>query len=476
MLFAIITLLTALALAGTAAAFAIFGIMALFGGLPVHAMIMGIVIELGKIVGVSWVYRNWHEKTTLKYIMIPFIFVAMLLTSMGIFGLLSQAHLEQTSGVANNDIIIERLDQQINRAQLDIERAETALGQLDAAIDEFIVRGFVTRGLEAREAQQAERDQLAQIISNSQARINEWQDEQLVLNQELQKIELEVGPIKYLAALVYGEDNTNLEEAVRWAILAFIFVFDPMAIMLLMAANHTLMQRGIYLERGPPVTIEPPDGGPGGGEEPPKDEEKPKPEEEPCEADPEIGLQFELEMVEPEWDPTPEPVPDEPEESWRSIRTLADLEEEADELQQAAEELEKLAPQPVSMAQPGPLEDAQILEQVEPDDVPAPVLPERKQPEETATFVDMVPEPNETPEHFVSRLLKKHEDPGNWRLSENNDLESEQGVIARNISAEDAAQLIALASHVLEENSEEVNLGKVGNRYGIILRKLKEDK
>lgn len=248
MFFAVLTLFTALAMAGTAATFAIMGIMAIFAGLPYHALIMGIVIELGKIVGVSWLYRNWASPTKIKFAMLPLVLVAMLLTSMGIFGLLSKAHLEQTASVSNNTTVIERLDQQIGRAELDIDRAESALSQLDASIDEYIERGFVTRGLEARQGQQTERDSLQQIITENQEKINQLEDQRLELRQQLQVVELEVGPIKYIAELVYGPGEDRLEEAVRWVIIAFIFVFDPMAILLLMAANFTLMQRGIHLE------------------------------------------------------------------------------------------------------------------------------------------------------------------------------------------------------------------------------------
>lgn len=290
MFFAILTLFTALAMAGTAAAFAIFGIVAIFAGLPTHAMIMGVVIELGKIVGVSWLYRNWSAATRIKWAMVPLVILAMLLTSMGIFGLLSKAHLEQTASVGSNTAVIERLDQQIQRAETDILRAETALAQLDSAIDEFIERGFVTRGLQAREAQSAERDGLREIIQGRQAEINQLSDQRLELDIELQAVALEVGPVLYIAELVYGPGSDRLEEAVRWVIIAFIFVFDPMAILLLMAANYSLMQRGIYLEHqqpvqtpaapepdDPPVDSEPPPVPPVADPEP-KPEPRPVPE------------------------------------------------------------------------------------------------------------------------------------------------------------------------------------------------------
>lgn len=107
MLFAIITLITALSMATVAAWFAIAGIMAVFAGAPIPALIMGIVVEAGKIIGVSWIYRYWKEKTKLKWAMVPVVVVAVLLTSMGIFGFLSKAHIEQNAPVGNNIAKIE---------------------------------------------------------------------------------------------------------------------------------------------------------------------------------------------------------------------------------------------------------------------------------------------------------------------------------------------------------------------------------
>lgn len=246
MLFAIITLITALAMAGTAAWFAIVGIMAIFAGLPTYALVMGSVIELGKVVGVSWLYRNWQEPTKLKYAMLPLVLIAMLLTSMGIFGLLSKAHLEQAAPVSNNIAIIERLDQRIEREERQIQDAEQVIGQLDETVQTLIdydrVRG-PTGAIATRESQQEQRENLRTIIDEAQSRIDTFEDEKLELTQELQKIELEVGPIKYIAEIVYSEGGTRIEDAVRWVIVAFIFVFDPMAILLLMAANYTLMSR-----------------------------------------------------------------------------------------------------------------------------------------------------------------------------------------------------------------------------------------
>lgn len=246
MFFGILTLFTALSMATVAAVFAIYGIIAIFAGMPQFALVMGAVIELGKVVGISWLYRNWNEPTKIKYAMTPLVLVAMMLTSMGIFGLLSKAHLEQTSPVANNEIQITRLDQQIAREQSKIADAEQVISQLDQSVQALInfdrIRG-PDGALAVRESQAEQRELLRQTIDTAQSEVDRLEDQKLELTQELTAIALEVGPVKYLAELVYGDGTDRTEEAVRWVIIAFIFVFDPMAILLLMAANYTLDQR-----------------------------------------------------------------------------------------------------------------------------------------------------------------------------------------------------------------------------------------
>lgn len=246
-MFGYITLFTGLALSIVAAWFAIEGIMAIFAGLAMYAMIMGIVVEAGKIVGITWIYRHWAEKTKLKFVMIPVVVVAMLLTSMGIFGLLSKAHLEQTAPVSNNTAQIQRLDQRIAREHIEIADAESVIIQLDQTIQVLVDVKKISHPTEGsrvvRINQQPQRDQLKAIIDNSFDSIDEYEDAKLALNQELNALELEVGPVKYIAAIIYEEPQDNIDKAVRIVIIAFIFVFDPMAILLLMAGNYTLMGR-----------------------------------------------------------------------------------------------------------------------------------------------------------------------------------------------------------------------------------------
>ena len=246
MFLAFATLITALSMASVAAWFAVAGIMAVFAGAPTAALVMGTVIEAGKIIGVSWVYQNWKERTVVKFALLPALLVAMLLTSMGIFGFLSKAHLEQTTPVGNNTAQIERLDQRINREQSKIDDSELIIAQLDETIQVLIDFNKISHPTEGsrvvRERQQEQRDALAEIIDGAEDKISDFQDEQYVLSSELRALELEVGPVKYLAALVYEEPEGQLENAVRMVIIAFIFVFDPMAILLLIAANYSFMQ------------------------------------------------------------------------------------------------------------------------------------------------------------------------------------------------------------------------------------------
>jgi len=253
MIFPIITLITALAMATTAAVFAIFGILAIFAGMPAFALVMGTVIELGKVVGVSWIYRNWTEPTRIKYFMIPLVFVAMLLTSMGIFGLLSKAHLDQTQAVGSNSLVIERLDQQIAREQTRIDNAEQVVSQLDETVNTLIEFSRISGpdGARAvREGQEEQRSELTELINTAQDRIDELQTERLELQKEVDAVQLEVGPVLYIAQLIYEDGEERLEDAVRWVIIAFIFVFDPMAILLLIAANYSLMSRNTVVRDG----------------------------------------------------------------------------------------------------------------------------------------------------------------------------------------------------------------------------------
>ena len=206
--------------------------------------VMGVVLETGKLVSAAWVYHHWKRTPVLlKTYLISAVVVLMFITSMGIFGFLSKAHIEQTTVNSDNTLQIELIESQIQRERGSIERAENTLAQLDGALEKYVELGAVTKGLTARKDQEAERNELNATINESTDVITSLTKEMSELNATRIAIEAEVGPIKYIAELIYGESSTGvLEDAVRGVILIIVFVFDPLAVLLLVAANQSLVQ------------------------------------------------------------------------------------------------------------------------------------------------------------------------------------------------------------------------------------------
>jgi hypothetical protein len=254
MVFGIITLITALAIAGIAAWFSIAGLMVIFSAAAVPVAIMAGSLEIGKLVTASWLYRNWDStKFLLKSYLTIAVVVLMFITSMGIFGYLSKAHIEQTAAAGDNTLKIQLLDQQIAREQKRIDDAELVVSQLDKSVQVLLdndrIRGN-NGAIAVRESQKEERASLNTIIDDAQTKVSTLQDEKLSLSQEQLAKEAEVGPLKYIAELIYGseEAQSHFDEAVRWIIIILVVVFDPLAVALLIAANQTLRRHGINLE------------------------------------------------------------------------------------------------------------------------------------------------------------------------------------------------------------------------------------
>ena len=244
MILAVLTLLTALAISAVAAYYSIIGLIAIFSSAVIPIAVMGVVLETGKLVTAAWVYHHWKKTPTLlKTYLISAVVVLMFITSMGIFGFLSKAHIEQTTINSDNTLQIELIDSKIERERTTIQRAENTLLQLDKALEKYVELGAVTKGLNARKDQQGERDELNTTINESTNAITNLTQKKSELNAERIAIEAEVGPIKYIAELLYGESTTGvLEDAVRGVILIIVFVFDPLAVLLLVAANQSLLQ------------------------------------------------------------------------------------------------------------------------------------------------------------------------------------------------------------------------------------------
>jgi len=246
MIFAAILLGTALAISGIAGYFSIMGLTYIFSASPTPILIMGAALEVGKLVTASYVYRQWNKINTLmKTYFIASVVVLSLLTSMGIFGFLSKAHSDQN--LVSGDVLakISIYDEKIKAAKDNIDANRKALKQMDEAVDQVMARSSSETGAEKavaiRRAQQKERARLQSEIQAEQKIVAAISEERAPIAAEVRKVEAEVGPIKYIAAFMYGATDTSiLEKAVSWMILLIIIVFDPLAILLVIGANSML--------------------------------------------------------------------------------------------------------------------------------------------------------------------------------------------------------------------------------------------
>ena len=239
MVLALVTLITALGISAVAAFYSIVGLMAIFSASALSIAVMGIVLEIGKLITASWLYQNWKRVPFLlkSYLTIAVI-ILMFITSMGIFGYLSKAHIDQGSGTSELYVKVERLDNRITSERKIIKRAETQLSALDSALDKYLELGAVSKGLKKREDQEQERNALTNTINNAQGRIDKLLDEKSEYRLQINSFEVEVGPLKYISALVYGDEALDyIDTAVRAVILILVFVFDPLAVLLIIAAN-----------------------------------------------------------------------------------------------------------------------------------------------------------------------------------------------------------------------------------------------
>lgn len=244
MIFGSLMMFIAVTISAIAAWYSVAGLTAIFSAAVIPVIIMGGALEAGKIVATVWLHNNWRRAGwAFKSYLIPAIAFLMVLTSMGIFGFLSKAHSDQSlvTGDATSKVAI--YDEKIATERENIAQAKKALDQMNAQVDQMLGRSDTERGAERavsiRKNQTKERASLQAEIAKSQKTIQQLQAERAPLAAEARKIEAEVGPIKYIAALIYGDnpDQNILERAVRWVIILIVVVFDPLALTLILAAN-----------------------------------------------------------------------------------------------------------------------------------------------------------------------------------------------------------------------------------------------
>jgi len=247
MIFGYLILLISVLISVIAAWYSVAGLTAIFSAAVVPVIIMGGALEAGKIVSTVWLHNNWKRAgVAFKLYLIPAIVFLMLLTSMGIFGFLSKAHSDQSlvTGDAGSKVAI--YDEKIQTAKGNIDADRKALKQMDEAVDQVMGRSTDEKGADKavaiRRGQQKERARLLAEIASEQKTIGTLSEERAPFAADLRKVESEVGPIKYIAALIYGDEASKnmLEAAVRWVIILIVIVFDPLALTLILAANKQL--------------------------------------------------------------------------------------------------------------------------------------------------------------------------------------------------------------------------------------------
>ena len=248
MIFILLTFLAALSVAGVAEWFSIVGLVSIYAGAPHHAgLVLGVVLGFAKLVTVSWLYRNWSiSNWRLKLPLLYFMLALMSATSMGVFGFLTKSHLEQGAATIDNSAKVERLDQRIAAEKSTIEDDQKVITQLDASINSYIGKDNADKAVSIRKMQAPQRKQLRSEIDAAQKRIDTISDEKLQLTSQVRALQLEVGPIRYIAELFYGtggDETTKVESAVKMFTLLIVSTLDPLATILLIAANKTLLRR-----------------------------------------------------------------------------------------------------------------------------------------------------------------------------------------------------------------------------------------
>lgn len=246
MVLAFLTFFTGIAISAIAIYYSVLGLASIFSAAALSVIIMGTVLEISKLVTAWWLKANWYRTPwSLKGYLTIAVVTLMFITSMGIFGFLSKAHSDQN--LVGGDVMakIGLIDEKIKIARDNIEGNRKQLKQLDEAVDQVMARSTSEQGADRsnqiRRSQAKDRERLLKEIEQEQKKITALNEEAAPIRAEVRKVEAEVGPIKYIAAFIYGEnpDSNLLEKAVVWVIILIVFVFDPLAVLLLLASQYS---------------------------------------------------------------------------------------------------------------------------------------------------------------------------------------------------------------------------------------------
>lgn len=228
----------ALLLSAISAFYSIVGLATLFSGAFWAIIVLGITLEICKVSSVGWLSSHWSiAPLSLKLYLIPAVLILMLITSMGTFGYLSKAHLAQSAQINQTQFQIQPLEYQLKLEESKLKNAQTSLDTLDRFANTSDPKDAVF----IRVLQKRERQRINNQISDSTGKLEVLNTKLLPLKTTQQEAEAEVGPLKYISELLYGKDAANhFDDAVRAVIILIVIVFDPLAIILLIAASFGL--------------------------------------------------------------------------------------------------------------------------------------------------------------------------------------------------------------------------------------------
>jgi hypothetical protein len=236
--------LAGLSLSSTAAYYSMAGLTAIFNGAFIPILIMGGSLEFAKVVTATWLYKREEKIPLLMRIYATFaVIILMFITSMGIFGFLSKAHLQSNADkIADVNSAVVELQSDIAADQKIIADDDKQLNLFDNTVKEDY--NILTRQRKMRSTLLAEKKEASDRLRENNRKL-------AAANVQVQKAEVEVGPLKYIAELIYGDKAKDyLDKAVRLVILMLVFVFDPLAVMLLIAASRKSATVGIPVGDG----------------------------------------------------------------------------------------------------------------------------------------------------------------------------------------------------------------------------------
>tara|TARA_A200000159_G_C7311379_1_gene334766 strand:+ start:513 stop:1343 length:831 start_codon:yes stop_codon:yes gene_type:complete len=236
-----LALVTSIVIAGIAAYFSVLGMATIFAGAYMGTVVMMTALEFGKLVTAAYLHLVWEKLNYLKYYLLTSVAVLMLITSLGIFGYLSKANIETALVGDGNSLELSILDTRIEAEESKITRLQDRITGLDLVITTGRPqdRNYINR------QQRDERQQIAEDIDVSIDLITQYTEEKLPIQRKQLEQDSKIGPIKYVAEVIYGDDATNdmLDNAVRWVIYALIFVFDPLAVLLLVSSTGLIARK-----------------------------------------------------------------------------------------------------------------------------------------------------------------------------------------------------------------------------------------